>query len=103
MKISVKEVKLTVLRARDYATIQQFLNLKFAFRPKKLPAFRETGFRSDKSVDILLFGFSLSLVEKDSPFSRNVSKIRRMRPVFGFWEAQIPNLRCLLRKLKNWN
>ena len=43
MKISVKEVKLTVLRARDYATIQQFLNLKFAFRPKKLPAFRETG------------------------------------------------------------
>ena len=103
MKISVKEVKLAVLRARDYATIQQFLNLKFAFRPKKLPAFQETGFRSDGSVDILLFGFSLSLVEKDSPFSRNVSKIRRMRPVFGFWEAQIPNLRCSLRKLKNWN
>ena len=54
MKISVKEAKLTVLRARDYATIQQFLNLKFAFRPKKLPAFQETCFRSDRSVDILV-------------------------------------------------
>ena len=37
MKLSVNEVKLTVLWARKCATIQQVLILKFAFGPEKLP------------------------------------------------------------------
>ena len=35
MKLSVNEAKLTGLCARDPATIQQVLILKFAFRPEK--------------------------------------------------------------------
>ena len=43
MKLSVNEPKLTSLWAWNCATIQQVLMSKFAFWPKKLPAFRETG------------------------------------------------------------
>ena len=37
MKLAVKEAKLTVLWARNCATVQQVLILKFAFGPEKLP------------------------------------------------------------------
>ena len=37
MKLSVNEAKLTGLCARNCATIQQVLILKFAFGPEKLP------------------------------------------------------------------
>ena len=43
MKLSVNEPKLTSLWAWNCATIQQVLMSKFAFWPKKLAAFRETG------------------------------------------------------------
>ena len=37
MKLSVKEAKLTGLWATNFATIQQVLILKFAFRSEKFP------------------------------------------------------------------
>ena len=37
MKLSVNEAKLTGLWARNFATIQQVLILKFAFRSEKFP------------------------------------------------------------------
>ena len=37
MKLSVNEAKLTGLWARNFATIQQVLILKFAFRSEKCP------------------------------------------------------------------
>ena len=43
MKLSVDEAKLAGLRDTNCATIQQVLISKFAFRPEKLPGFRETG------------------------------------------------------------
>ena len=43
IKLSVNEAKLTDFLARKCTTIQQVLILKFAFGPKKLPAFREIG------------------------------------------------------------
>ena len=43
IKLSVNEAKLTGLCARNCATIQQVLILKFAFGPKSYRAFRETG------------------------------------------------------------
>ena len=47
MKLSVNEAKLTGLWAWNFATIQQVLILKFAFGPKRFPAFWETGPRSE--------------------------------------------------------
>ena len=43
MKLSDNEAKLTGLSARNCATIQQVLILKFAFGPKSFVFFRETG------------------------------------------------------------
>ena len=43
MKVSVNEAKLTGLWARNYATIQQVLILKFAFGPEKLPRLSRRG------------------------------------------------------------
>ena len=43
MKLSVNEAILTVLWARNCATIQQVWILKFAFDPKRFLDFRETG------------------------------------------------------------
>ena len=37
MKLAVNEAKLSVLWARNCATVQQVLILKFAFGPEKLP------------------------------------------------------------------
>ena len=42
MKLPVNEAKLTSLWARNFATIQQVLILKFAFRSKRYWAFQET-------------------------------------------------------------
>ena len=42
MKLSVNEAKLTCLCARNCATIQQVLILKFAFGPEKLPGIANT-------------------------------------------------------------
>ena len=42
MKLPVNEAKLTSLWARNFATIQQVLILKFAFRSERYWAFRET-------------------------------------------------------------
>ena len=43
MKLSVNEVKLTGLWARNCATIEQVLILKFTFSPKSYRSFQETG------------------------------------------------------------
>ena len=43
MKLSVNEAKLTGLCARNCATIQQVLILKFAFGPEKLPGLSRNG------------------------------------------------------------
>ena len=37
MKLAVNEAKLTVLWARNCATVQHVLILKYAFGPEKLP------------------------------------------------------------------
>ena len=42
MKLPVNEAKLTSLWARNFATIQQVLILKFAFGPESYQAFQET-------------------------------------------------------------
>ena len=43
MKLSVNEVKLTGLGARNCATIQQVLISNFAFGPEKLPGLSKNG------------------------------------------------------------
>ena len=43
MKLSVNKAKLTGLWARNCATIQQVLILKFAFGPEKFPGFSRNG------------------------------------------------------------
>ena len=43
MKLSANEAKLTGLWARNCATFQQVLSLKFTLELEKFPGFRETG------------------------------------------------------------
>ena len=43
MKLSINEAKLTGLWARNCAAIKQVSNLKFAFRPEKLPEISKNG------------------------------------------------------------
>ena len=43
MKLSVYEAILTGLWARNCATIQQVLSLKFAFEPEKVPSLLRKG------------------------------------------------------------
>ena len=47
MKLSVNEAKLTGLYARNCATIQQVLILKFAFGTEKLPGLSRNGPKQD--------------------------------------------------------
>ena len=56
MKLLANEAKLSGLRARNCATFQQVLSLKFVLGPEKLATFRETGPRPCSNVELFTYG-----------------------------------------------